>query len=665
MSSVLGRIVAATSTSLAHRICYPHHLMVAQTRYRKQSAAALENLKLKETAVAMPPPVAAQNPLHILLISESANSMTQRVLTELQGLGHRVDVKTALRTTEMAAVVEKENPQLIICPFLKTVVPPEISENKERSCWIVHPGILGDRGPSSLDWAVESSNKEWGVTILEASEVMDHGDIWATINFPVPENSTKSSLYRFEAQEAAVKGIKQAVQAFQERYETGFAPRVLDYKDSDIKGTLLPPMSRSDRIVDWNSPLPEIERIIRASDSNPGAIGTFPTLAGSHEFRLFGATIEKNRDMVKHLFKRFEAFHAESAEPGSVLGYMNGAILVAAGGDQEVSNAENALWITHLKPGFGKMFFKNKAHNELPIPEQLSISDPFLPSQHPITGDMSYMPMGEYPTSPKEIFMWRHPTACVTFLHLDFNNGAYGSGQCWAAKAAVKRALRDLRNRAKREIFEHPPVLVLMGGSHYFSNGIDLNSIEAAQCPTTASWININAINDIIQAFTQQTDIVTVAALRRNAGAGGAMMAAACDHVISNGSVVLNPSYKAMHLHGSEYWTYFLARRVGQDVADAWTTCTSPVGAEEAHKEGLIDEMVGTTYQECDKLLPQYILSFAKSEDCQNLWDRKQWRDEEKFIGDMESAREYELSKMKACFRDQRYHDARKNFVLH
>ena len=38
--------------------------------------------------------------------------------------------------------------------------------------------------------------------------------------------------------------------------------------------------------------------------------------------------------------------------------------------------------------------------------------------------------------------------------------------------------------------------------------------------------------------------MVVVAALKRNAGAGGAMVAAAADYVISNPSVVINPSYK-------------------------------------------------------------------------------------------------------------------------
>ena len=43
--------------------------------------------------------------------------------------------------------------------------------------------------------------------------------------------------------------------------------------------------------------------------------------------------------------------------------------------------------------------------------------------------------------------------------------------------------------------------------------------------------------------------------------------ALAADHVIARGDVVLNPYYGHMGgLHGSEYWTYLLPRRVGHDL---------------------------------------------------------------------------------------------------
>lgn len=42
-------------------------------------------------------------------------------------------------------------------------------------------------------------------------------------------------------------------------------------------------------------------------------------------------------------------------------------------------------------------------------------------------------------------------------------------------------------------------VVVMMGGDAFFSNGIHLNTIEAAQDPALESWKNINAINDVVR----------------------------------------------------------------------------------------------------------------------------------------------------------------------
>lgn len=47
--------------------------------------------------------------------------------------------------------------------------------------------------------------------------------------------------------------------------------------------------------------------------------------------------------------------------------------------------------------------------------------------------------------------------------------------------------------------------------------------------------------------------IVTVACVRANAAAGGTALAAGCDVVVAARGVVLNPAYRAMGLHGSEF----------------------------------------------------------------------------------------------------------------
>jgi hypothetical protein len=110
-------------------------------------------------------------------------------------------------------------------------------------------------------------------------------------------------------------------------------------------------------------------------------------------------------------------------------------------------------------------------------------------------------------------------------------------------------------------------------GGNYFSNGIALNTIEAAASPAAETWANINAIDDIVEfllgdphperspIFTDsptlvERGIVTMACLRGNAAAGGVALAAACDVVVGARGVVLNPAYRAMGLHGSEFHSY-------------------------------------------------------------------------------------------------------------
>jgi len=139
--------------------------------------------------------------MRILLISSAYNSMTQRVHVELADRGHCVSVELALSDEVMRDAVRCADPDLVIAPMLTTAIPADIWS--ARPCFIVHPGPRGDRGPSSLDWAIMSGTGRWGVTVLQANAEMDAGDIWSAVEFPVPRCS-KSSLYRTEVADAAL-----------------------------------------------------------------------------------------------------------------------------------------------------------------------------------------------------------------------------------------------------------------------------------------------------------------------------------------------------------------------------------------------------------------------------------------------------------------------------
>ena len=99
-------------------------------------------------------------------------------------------------------------------------------------------------------------------------------------------------------------------------------------------------------------------------------------------------------------------------------------------------------------------------------------------------------------------------------------------------------------------------VIVLMGGRDYWSNGIHLHSIEAAESPADESLANINAIDDLAAAIIGNERQLSIAALQGNCGAGGCFLARAADLLWARAGVLLNPHYRNMgNLYGCLLYT--------------------------------------------------------------------------------------------------------------
>ncbi len=120
--------------------------------------------------------------LRILFMVSAHNSLSQRALVALTDLGHEVSVAVVDSGAAMESAVERHAPELVVCPFLKQIIPESVWGS--HRCLIVHPGPKGDRGPSSLDWAIELGMAEWGVTVLEATGEVDAGGVWAEPELP-------------------------------------------------------------------------------------------------------------------------------------------------------------------------------------------------------------------------------------------------------------------------------------------------------------------------------------------------------------------------------------------------------------------------------------------------------------------------------------------------
>jgi putative two-component system hydrogenase maturation factor HypX/HoxX len=200
--------------------------------------------------------------MRILFLTHSFNSLTQRLYAELSARGHEVSIEFDINDAVAEQAVALFQPELIVAPYLRRAIPQSIWA--KHVCLIVHPGIVGDRGPSALDWAILEGEAEWGVTVLQAEAEMDAGPVWATANFPM-RRGRKAGLYRNEVTEAAAQALIAAVTKF----AAGGKPVPL--AESRGRGRLRPLMRQPDRAIDWaRDDGATVLRKLDAADGFPG-----------------------------------------------------------------------------------------------------------------------------------------------------------------------------------------------------------------------------------------------------------------------------------------------------------------------------------------------------------------------------------------------------------
>ena len=375
--------------------------------------------------------------MKILLLCSAFNGLTQRAWLELRDRGHDVTVELASSEAAMVSAVELFEPDLIICPFLRERVPAQVWEHHRTI--IIHPGPKGDRGPSSLDWAISDGERRWGVTALQAVEEMDAGPIWATRSIDLdPTAQTKSTAYNGPVADAALELVYEVVV---KAADPSFSPEPLDESRPDVTGRLRPSMRQGDREFSWSDSSEAIVRRIRAADGSPG----IRTMLCAMPVSVFDA----------HAGPEMEG------EPGEVLLRRHDAVLVRTG--------DGGIWVGHVRTADGVKLPATVAlaRHIRGVPELLQ----------PLGGS-------DGGDGRRSLAYRRHRDVGV--LDVNFYNGAMSTDHCRRLTAALRHATR-----------QSTKVLLIRGGD-VFSNGIHLNVIHAAASPALEAWRNINAIDDVV-----------------------------------------------------------------------------------------------------------------------------------------------------------------------
>ncbi|MFB9661095.1 enoyl-CoA hydratase-related protein [Glycomyces mayteni] len=345
----------------------------------------------------------------------------------------------------MTAAVERIDPDLILCPFLKHRVPEDVW--RRWTTVIVHPGPVGDRGPSSLDHALLGRSPRWGVTALSAVEEMDAGPVWASFTFDVPAGITKSALYNSRVADAAMDCVAAVVR----KVAAGDRPKAADEHPRAIPGTgELPLLRRPAFALDWRAPAADLARRIAAADGAPGA----PVELNGQTYCLFDAAATDDHT---------------GAEPGTIVARDAEAIAFATG--------RGTLWA-----GYAATLDRRRG--------------PKLPAAMVI--DPKDAPFRAAPAAIAETAYRRDGD--IGYLQIRSYNGAMHTEQCRRLTQAVEKALA-----------EDTRILVLTGTEHAFSNGIHLGVIDAAPDPAAEAWANINAIDDLCAAIAAADQLTVAA----------------------------------------------------------------------------------------------------------------------------------------------------------
>jgi putative two-component system protein, hydrogenase maturation factor HypX/HoxX len=466
-----------------------------------------------------------------------------------------------LRFAELAA------PDVLFCPFLKEIVPAAVCER--WITWIAHPGVRGDRGPSSLAWAILNREPTWGLTMVKAepatgAQDLDGGNVGAWREFPLPTDATMAEAYAQYIIPAAIACAREILG--QMATNPGYRGVPLAACPPARPGQYRPALRQAELAFDWQLAAQEILPRVRAA---PFGVRT---------------------DLAGQPVNIYDAHGTETTwfqpPPGKIVAYRDGAVLVATGDG-------GAVWIGHakVKPDDGGRGLK-------------------LPAVEAVRAHLNGQAESPLPLHRPPGFPWTYQViryrrmGRVGWIDARPYNGAASTTFC-------RRLVAALRYAANQDT----TTIVLAGGRVAWNNGIHLGVIEAAADPCAEAWANIQAINEVADYIFNlsrgPSPQTTIAVLGASAGAGGAVLSACFDHVIARPSINLNYHYRLVGLPGSELRSLVLPLRAGPRAAEQLLADCLPIGPTRAQHLGLVDAIGPDDPAAFDRWAQQYAAAIA------------------------------------------------------
>jgi methionyl-tRNA formyltransferase len=216
----------------------------------------------------------------------------------------------SLRQAPAQELMASLEPEIVVVVAYGYILPREILDIPTYGCLNVHSSILPRwRGAAPVQRALLAGDTEVGVCIMRMEEGLDTGAMLSKRSTHIADKNGEQL-----HDELAVMGAELLVETLP-KLEAG---EIVPEKQDDALSTYAKMLSKKEGQIDFTKTPEEIERMIRAFDSWPGAYASY----GDKVMKIWKASVKNDKN---------------EAVPGTVTGVSKAGIEIAAGGSTLVA----------------------------------------------------------------------------------------------------------------------------------------------------------------------------------------------------------------------------------------------------------------------------------------------------------------------------------------
>jgi len=185
-------------------------------------------------------------------------------------LQHEIPVHQplSLKDEDEQKILAGYEADLMVVVAYGLLLPKAVLDTPRLGCINIHASLLPRwRGAAPIQRAIQSGDRETGVTIMQMDVGLDTGDMLYTVTTPIASNDTAASLHDRLAQLGA-DAVLQAIGQLQQ----GTARPV---KQDDDQANYALKLDKAEAEIDWAMPASDIDRLVRAFNPWPVAQTAF------------------------------------------------------------------------------------------------------------------------------------------------------------------------------------------------------------------------------------------------------------------------------------------------------------------------------------------------------------------------------------------------------